>query len=1318
MDPEIAKQLEQEFEVLIRTSGSLARAQMGLAEGFAKTAKELGVDVGNLGKQTNAAAGQLNGLGGAADRNRKSFDDNSAAVAANAEMMRSLKLAGGRAVDAVMSLGKTMLDSKGSFGAYGDAVNKAGSAAADLASEFGIVGKILGLFIKAGTKVIEYQLKQADSVVKNLDALGKMGAAGAITGDQLVKFGHKAGYTSLQLEKLTKPIESIKTGLVVLGGNAQEGAKEFLKMAAVGQQTRESFRRLGVSQEELTQHQADYVALQAKSGRAISQEMRDKGGLQKASLEYTKNLVELSAITGKSVEEAKKELEATQSTYTRALANAALGAEEAKLRKVMNSEADADQKAKAKARLDEIESIKKNRDQVDKALSSVPLNEAQKAAYQEFIETGRRSKEFNETFGQLNINFEAQREKFLKGQMTEGEFREQLKTGILDRVEQVGDSARMAGEDFGKQVGLGAEMVKFASANSAQDLAEGAKDAKGKIADAAAGKGEVGEDPVQKARNTMVENEIKAATAADALAWSTNAIAKGYFPELGNTVEKLTQMLEKAIEFIQKFWKEISIAVGVLMGISVMGKLRTAAKALGGAGGIGKTVLKGAKGFLGKAALPVAGAIAAYDAYKGFQADKDAPMTQRLKNAGSSALSGVTFGLLGTSADDIAAKKAAGTAPTTVGAAKPATATTAATPAQDKVEVPVDDKKAHDWAWSVYIGANTPEQVPKSLVKRVNEILKDPPDRWTPESVKKAQEKLKSTATPATATAKTDPIAAAKAMMGGPTATTGPTVPADLNSKLGGEGADKALKDNTAALNSLNVSITKTTSLGLGKGTDSLSKDLSETFKKTGLKTAEDMKKEISSISQSQKDQVSKMADAMLKDGSLGGSIDLKPKDMMAEIAKMSDDYKKTGLKTSQDMLKTHKEELAKIGEGIIPKDLGMDFGGGMPKMASMPMPMTGSMAGRQGPSVEQMMAMGMSPRQMFELRKAMMLQKHQGMGSQSGMPSMGAPGMMMAGGGATMPGSGTVFRPPMPSGGGGGGGGGIGGFLSGLFGSLMDTGKEVYGALMGEDPEGKIGGGGGDIKKADSGQAAKGPRKSTKGIVVHHTGGRGMQVAMDTLKARGLGYHYLVDRDGTVVNYVDDGQIAHHAGKTDKKPEIGNKNSVGISLVAKDDTDLTAAQIKAAFGLGKGLMSKYGATVVSGHGESSSHKHPEEGKTVAEAIRSGKLPDKMPQAKDGGILSGKKSGFPAMLHGNEIVVPLDPNSLLAELGKKSATQVSKEIQEKSEKLTGTNPEMFKEISGMNTQIMEMLSNKLDMMINKIENGNNTQSKILQYTRA
>jgi GH24 family phage-related lysozyme (muramidase) len=104
--------------------------------------------------------------------------------------------------------------------------------------------------------------------------------------------------------------------------------------------------------------------------------------------------------------------------------------------------------------------------------------------------------------------------------------------------------------------------------------------------------------------------------------------------------------------------------------------------------------------------------------------------------------------------------------------------------------------------------------------------------------------------------------------------------------------------------------------------------------------------------------------------------------------------------------------------------------------------------------------------------------------------------------------------------------------------------------------------------------------------------------------------------------------------------------------------------------------------------------------------------------AREGGIAKGPEKGYPATLHGNEIIVPLDPNSILAELGKKSAQQAMAEMKENAPEANISQSDGMKDLMNMNTALMELLSNKLDNMINKLDTSNDTQSKILKYSQA
>lgn len=102
--------------------------------------------------------------------------------------------------------------------------------------------------------------------------------------------------------------------------------------------------------------------------------------------------------------------------------------------------------------------------------------------------------------------------------------------------------------------------------------------------------------------------------------------------------------------------------------------------------------------------------------------------------------------------------------------------------------------------------------------------------------------------------------------------------------------------------------------------------------------------------------------------------------------------------------------------------------------------------------------------------------------------------------------------------------------------------------------------------------------------IVVHSTGGSSLSGAIDTLRAKGLGYHFLIDKDGRVYQGCRMDRKCGHAGnsygpleaerniskKQDshanfiKKTSV-NDYSIGMSFVQDLDEELTIEQLHAA---------------------------------------------------------------------------------------------------------------------------------------------------------
>lgn len=113
------------------------------------------------------------------------------------------------------------------------------------------------------------------------------------------------------------------------------------------------------------------------------------------------------------------------------------------------------------------------------------------------------------------------------------------------------------------------------------------------------------------------------------------------------------------------------------------------------------------------------------------------------------------------------------------------------------------------------------------------------------------------------------------------------------------------------------------------------------------------------------------------------------------------------------------------------------------------------------------------------------------------------------------------------------------------------------------------------------SGQFQSRPRaadESINKIIVHDTGGGDFNSALNTLKERGLSYHYLIDRNGHVANLVNPNQEALHA-------KGFNQGTIGVSLVGGDHAPATPQQQSALTQLSNQLHSQYpGITNISGH--------------------------------------------------------------------------------------------------------------------------------------
>lgn len=1110
------------------------------------------------------------------------------------ESTTALKSAMGSAIKGVansaVAFGDALLKNEEGVTKYGTAVGKAGDAALEIGSKFGILGTIIGGLIKAGTAVMEAQFKQSDMQRKAITDLSKLGAAGEFTSKEIIKLAHSADIPIERFNELAGPLKSMGTGIIALGDSAGDSTREFAKLVNVGADVRKGFFRLGVSFPELTQNMADYVAMQKMSGRVITQQAKDSGELQKAALKYSLTLQELSDLTGLSVEESKKQLAATTNTIQMTIINAQR-AEELNIleeRKKTATGTELQQIEKAIALHKAQEAALEN---ANKAMAAIGGGGKEAgAAIQQFLVKGSLSPEAARKFSQLGIDLDKYRQQYLKGEFDTSAFMQEYQKKIRERVKTSGDGVIQSGEDaerMAKELGISQEEVVWAMGNMGKDFDKASKDVAQKQADALSGQGKMAEDAMTENLANLSESERQAQKLKEQALDATNVLYNKVVPEMTDSVNAL-----------KKLFDALAVSVGALLAVT-------------GIGGI----VKGAQA-----------------AAKGFSAAKDWLTKFKTPPAGT---------------------PPAGTPPAAPSATPPA----GTSPASTSTILGKDGKPLKGAAL----------KAAQAKAARIQATIAAAPAASAVQT---------SAGTAATAAGKTTGmLGKAGSVLSKAGSALGkfgkfiPGVGTVLTAGLAAKGAYDAFQDTEGTL-------------GLEKGAKAT----------TGQKVAAGAAGALSSLSFGLLDQKS-IGGFLNKSLGLGETEKEKEERIKLEEELVeTEKRKKEVLNSLINDLRDTANPLSKFSKNLgETKDPIKEFNSNLETINKT----LSSTTGVAGPTA--------------------------GGGIMSSIASaLGFGGGGSAGGGSAVGGSAV--------GGSAGGGGGLslrksdiaaGGGLAGIVARLLGGGASGEQGPAPDAVEGKVGGGGGpEIQTVDDNAgAAKGKRKDTEGLVVHHTGGRGLQTAIDTLKARGLGYHYLIDRDGSVTNYVPDDQKAFHAGKTDKHPEIKNSNSIGVALVAKDDKDITKQQLASGFNLGQQLMAKYGIGSVYGHGETSSHKNSEEGKTLAGALRTGRLPESAPKAEKGGILSGPKSGFPATLHGNEIVVPLDPNSILAELGKKSAQQAASEINNVLPETKTNQMDGMKDILNLNQALMELLTNKLDTMINKMDTSNDTQSKLLKVSQ-
>lgn len=527
MDPDLIKELEDQLRQLSEMVSQQTAAMSGLTSALGESTSKLSGVAASSNKLSNsqsenekAITQNTNGAGALQRANKQAADIRQAV----AENMEKAMYAG---VASLKGFASAILSTEQGFTKYNSAIGSAGDAAWNVGKNFGILGGVLGGLIKVGSEVLQYQTKQADGLLTATDSLAKMGAGGAFTAEQVRKMGAGAGLTSLELDKLIKPMQSVQGGFVALGGTQAEGMKKFGEMAAVSEDVRREFKRLGMGDQERNQSLADFVSLMNASGQAATGALGTQQGLQKAALDYTRNMYELSAITGDDVETAKKKHQAAMDTYEVALFNNKMAQDIANATAKRNNAKTAQERASAQAELDQLNKKDAAFKKITLEMEKARMSPEEIAAAQNMIITGAVT-ETSKSLAIRQMPIQQLWSKAINGTLEDGEVAQAQNKSVNDFVNRVGHGTMALSKEVQELSGISKEYVGWAGQHYGESMIELAKAGTKAIKENQQGQGPAGSDPAQKARNDLTEAERKAKLTID-------AYAAKYNPLLGNT---------------------------------------------------------------------------------------------------------------------------------------------------------------------------------------------------------------------------------------------------------------------------------------------------------------------------------------------------------------------------------------------------------------------------------------------------------------------------------------------------------------------------------------------------------------------------------------------------------------------------------------------------------------------------------------------------------------------------------------------------------------------------------------------------------------
>ena len=465
-DPEVLRELEENFRMISATAGALSG-----------TLDKLNVAGGGQSQSQKAETDARNTNTSSINASTRVQEAAAKATAEMAERQKNFAEASAKSTDALIGFTTAMIDGKGKFADFNKGLGDAGDAAFALGKNFGPVGMIIGGLVKGATMAAQEMTRLSDAQVTLTKDLRAMGGVTGVSSDELFRLGNEAGITAENFVNISRMAQDASSALTSLGGTSGEGQRQMLEMFKVDKKTRMAFARTGIDLEDLQEGMKDYLKLQEASGFQLGKSDKTSAQIQRSSMEYVTNLQVLSDLTGKRITEIKEEQQRVASQLREQMEVRRVEIEISKLRKEAAAAGDPVEKARLEGLA---ENMQAEQDMRQKFMSDATAQLGAETATQlsKVMRTGAFDQD-SVGLSQLGINPNELKERFAGMDEGSDEYREEFakfmgefKEGQNAQIERIGTAAQFANEDQIKRLLGGTDEQSFKLASKIADTPE------------------------------------------------------------------------------------------------------------------------------------------------------------------------------------------------------------------------------------------------------------------------------------------------------------------------------------------------------------------------------------------------------------------------------------------------------------------------------------------------------------------------------------------------------------------------------------------------------------------------------------------------------------------------------------------------------------------------------------------------------------------------------------------------------------------------------------------------------------------------------